>query len=228
MESSVDAVLFDIDNTLCSYRRTSGDILPLAFDSVGVDPFFAAEEYVDRYSEFADDSDGIRDLRERCFATFARERGHDPDTGRAVARAFAAERDHTNVEYCPGARETLSTLDGEVALAAVTNGAPEMQSAKLKGLGLGDFFETVVYAGYDTPSKPAAEPFHLAVDALNVTPERTLHIGDSLSSDIAGGHRAGVQTAWVHGRDVEPAVDPDPTPDYAFSTVGDLCRRWEH
>jgi HAD superfamily hydrolase (TIGR01549 family) len=227
MQSSVDAVLFDIDNTLCSYRRTSGDILPLAFESVGVDHFFTAEEYVDRYNEFADESDGIRDLRERCFAAFASERGYDTDVSRAVARAFAAERDHSNVEYCPGARETLSALDGEVPLAAVTNGAPEMQSAKLDGLGLGDFFETVVYAGYDAPAKPSAEPFHLALDALDATPDRTLHVGDSLSSDIAGGHRAGVQTAWVHGEHDQPTAEPDPTPDYSFSTVEELRRLWE-
>lgn len=226
MRSSVDAVLFDIDGTLCTYRRGSGDILPLAFDSVGIDPFFTAEEYADRYREFTDESDGIRDLRERCFATFADERGYHPDVGRAVARAFAAERDHTNVEYCPGARETLSVLDGDVALAAVTNGAPEMQAAKLDGLGLGEFFETVVYAGYDAPAKPAPEPFHLALDALGVAPDRTLHVGDSLESDIAGGHRAGVRTAWVHGENDSP-TEPDPTPDYTFSTVEELRRLWE-
>ncbi len=224
MESSVDTVLFDIDDTRCSYRRSGGEILPLAFEQAGVDPFFTVEEYIDRYREFTAESDDMRDLRERCFATFAAERGHNPDVGRAVARAYESERDHTDVQLCPGARETLTLLDGEVALAAVTNGAPEMQSVKLDTLEFDTFFETVVHAGYDTAPKPDPVPFHTALDHLGVAPEQALHVGNSLASDIAGGRRAGVQTAWIHG-DSDP-TKADPQPDYALSTVGELRSLW--
>ncbi|WP_302081153.1 HAD family hydrolase [Salinibaculum rarum] len=225
MQSSVDAVLFDIDDTLCSYRRSGGEILPLAFEQVGVEPFFTVDEYVDRYREFTAASEDMNDLRKRCFATFAAERGHDPAVGRAVARAYESERDHTNVQFCPGARETLAMVDGDVAVAAVTNGAPEMQAAKLDTLGIADYFQTVVHAGYDTAPKPDPDPFHAALDHLDVTPERTLHVGNSLASDVAGGQRAGVQTAWVHG-DTDPA-GADPKPDYTLSTVGELRRLWK-
>jgi putative hydrolase of the HAD superfamily len=225
MQSSVDAVLFDIDDTLCSYRRSGSDILPLAFEQAGVDPFFTVDEYIDRYREFTAESDDMRDLRERCFATFATERGHDPDVGRAVARAYEAERDHTNVRLCPGARETLAMLDGEVALAAVTNGAPEMQSVKLDTLGFDNVFETVVHAGYDTAPKPDPDPFHAALDHLDVAPGRALHVGNSLASDITGGRRAGVKTAWIHG-DSDPA-EADPRPDYTLATVGELRQFWQ-
>lgn len=217
MTARVEAVLFDIDDTVCEYRRTGGDILPIAFERVGVEPFFSVEEYVARYSDFLDDSDSVRDLRERCFAALARDRGRDPETGRAVARAFADERDHTAVRFRPGARETLDALHGELPLAAVTNGSPGMQSQKLDALGV-DHFETVVHAGYDTPAKPAAEPFYHALDALGVPPERTVHVGNSLSSDVAGARAAGVGAVWL--REETPVVDPEP--DYVLDSVDEL------
>jgi FMN phosphatase YigB (HAD superfamily) len=128
MTPPVGAVLLDIDDTLCAYYRTAEDLLPVAFDRAGVEEFFTAQEYVARYDDFADDSDGVADLRERCFAAIARDQGRDPAVGRRVARAYADERDHTAVRPLPGAREALDQLDGVVPLGAVTNGAPETQS----------------------------------------------------------------------------------------------------
>lgn len=220
MTDAVDAVLFDIDDTICTYQRSGEEILPVAFETVGVDPFFTVEEYIDRYREFVGQSDTMSDLRQRCFAAFARERGHDPAVGREIALAYAAERDHTAVEFCPGARETLRRLASEVPLAAVTNGSPDMQSVKLDALGITDHFETVVHAGYDAPPKPEPEPFHDALDALGVRPGRTVHVGNSLASDVAGGRRAGVQTAWVTNG--SNGNDPDPEPDYVLDSVDDL------
>jgi FMN phosphatase YigB (HAD superfamily) len=69
MATQVEAVLFDVDNTLCEYHRT------------------------------ADESGDVQDLRERCFAAIAADRGRDPDVGRAVARAYATERDRVGGDH---------------------------------------------------------------------------------------------------------------------------------
>lgn len=213
-----DAVLFDLDDTLVEYERGQAELLAAAFDDVGVDPFFDAAEYVRRFDEFADDADGVDDLRRNCFAAIAAERDRDPGTGRAVADAYAAERDHSRVRLLPGALDALDAVS-EHRVGLVTNGAREMQRQKLEGAGLDGRFETVVYAGADTPSKPHPEPFRRATAALGVDPERTLHVGNSLSSDVAGAHAAGVRSAWV------PADDgtPDPEPDYAFENLREFA-----
>jgi len=218
--TEVEAVLFDIDDTLCRYHRTATDLLPVAFERAGVDPFFDPETYVERYNEFADESTDVVDLRKRCFAAIARERGRDPEEGRAVARAYAAERDHTNVSPCPGAREALEALHGSVPLAAVTNGSPEMQATKLRTLDLAGYFETVVHGGYDAPAKPAPDPFYDALDAVDARPTRTVHVGNSLSSDVAGAKRAGLQAVWYARED---STDPDPQPDYVVESMCDLA-----
>ncbi len=225
MNERPKAVLFDVDNTICEYRRSGAELLDIAFDRVGVDHFFTKREYNARYSEFTDESENMEDLRERCFATFARERGYDPEVGREVARVYAANRDHGNVQFLGGARETLETLRGEVPLAAVTNGAPAMQSVKLDALGIDDYFETIVHAGYDTPAKPSPKPFQTALASLDVSPDRAVHVGDSLGTDIAGAHAAGIGSAWLPGDDT-PA-NPDPQPDYVLDSLLELTRLWE-
>jgi putative hydrolase of the HAD superfamily len=215
----LDAVLFDVDDTLCRYRRSGAEILEAAFERTGHEPFITLEEYHDRYAEFVDDSDSMVDLRERCFAAIADDRGRDPDAGRVIADAYAAERDHANVEPLPGVDEALEAVDGVgLPVGVVTNGSPGMQSQKLEALGLDDAFDVVVHAGYEAPAKPHPEPFETALSALSASPERTLHVGNSLGSDIAGAHAAGVGSVWVPDSD-EPA---DPEPDYTLSTLGEF------
>lgn len=218
MTDALDAVLFDVDGTLCEYRRGTVELLSAAFDRAGVEQFFSATEYEARFGEFVDESDDMRDLRRRCFAAIASDCGRAPEVGRSVARAYAAERDHANVTFLGGAREALEILDTTHRLGAVTNGAPEMQSAKLDALGV-DCFETVIYAGYDAPAKPDPAPFETALDSLGVSADRALYVGNSLGDDVTGAHAAGLDAAWV--RDGE-SVDPNPTPEYVLDSPGEL------
>ena len=214
-----DAVLFDVDDTLCRYRRSGAALLAAAFDRAGHEPFITAEEYHDRYPEFVDDSDSMRDLRAQCFAAIADEKGYDPSVGRRVAAAYADERDHGNVEPQPGVDEALSALS-DLPLGVVTNGAPAMQSAKLAALGLGEAFDVVVHGGYDAPAKPSPEPFHQALSSLDASPGRTYHVGNSLSSDVAGARAAGVRAVWL----ADGTARPEPEPDHTVDALADVPR----
>jgi len=222
-DGRIEAVCFDLDDTLCTYRQSGADLLETAFDAVGVDPFFTVEDYHARYSEFVAESDDVTDLRSNCFAAFARDRGQDPSTGRAVARAYAAERDHRAVDPTPGAIEAVERLGEDHAVALVTNGDPGMQGAKLDALGLADAFEAVVHAGYDTPPKPEPDPFHHVLADLDVAPGRAVHVGNSLHSDVPGAKRAGLRAAWYTGGEVGGGTDPDPVPDYRLDSMHDLA-----
>jgi putative hydrolase of the HAD superfamily len=221
MPAPVEAVLFDIDDTVCEYHRSTSEVLSVAFDRADVEPFFDTAEYVARYNEFAEESEDVADLRTRCFAALARERGRDPEAGRRVARAYAAERDHTAVRFLPGAREALDSLYGTVPLGAVTNGAPEMQATKLRTLDATGYFETVVHGGYDAPAKPDPEPFEAALSALGVEPARAVHVGNSLASDVAGATNAGVTAAWLEN-DKSGVHETGPEPDHVLDSMADL------
>lgn len=193
----VRAVTLDLDDTLVSYRRSPGEVLDDAFESVGVEPLFPVEAYYDRFEEFAEQTDSMAELRRKCFATLATERGHDAETGRTVAAAFADERDHGNVAWCRGAEEFLDTLDERaIPYAVVTNGPPDAQRQKLDAVGLSERVETVVFAGHDCPAKPDPEPVERAVEILGADAARVVHVGDS-ASDVGSARAAGVGAVLV-------------------------------
>jgi HAD superfamily hydrolase (TIGR01549 family) len=217
--TDVRAVLFDLDDTLCRYRRPGSEVLAAAFERVGVDPLFPVAAYYDRYAEFRGITDDAVTLREEAFAAIAADRGHDPSLGRAVADAYTAERDQTNVEPLPGAADAVVSLAHSYRVALVTNGAPGMQAEKLSALPFADRFETVVHGGYDAAAKPDPEPFHVALDALAVPADRAVHVGNSLSSDVAGAHAAGVGSVWLDDGTTDPERDADPRPDHRVDSL---------
>lgn len=212
------AVLFDLDDTLCSYRRSVSEVLAASFDDVGVDAFFEAADYFGRYDDYLDETDGIDGLRATCFADLAAERGRSPDLGRAVAEAYARERDQTNVDLLPGAAEAVEHLGRDHRLGLVTNGAPDMQRTKLDAVDLADAFETVVFAGHDAPRKPDPTPFDRALSDLGVDHDHAVHVGNSPTSDVAGARAAGVRSVWLR----EEGRSPDRRPDWVVDSLAEL------
>jgi len=219
MTPSIDAVTLDLDDTLVEYERPSSEVLAVAFEHADVEELFTASDYFARFDDFIEPGITVERLRSNCFAAIAEARGHDPELGRAVADEFALERDQSRVRFLPGARAALDALAAAHRLAIVTNGAPEMQRQKLAAVGLDEWVDEVVYAGYDLPAKPRPEAFHHVLDRLGVTPERAAHVGNSLDSDVRGAKAAGLTAVWVPA---DPAVTPDPVPDYAFESLADL------
>lgn len=221
MADSIEAVLFDLDGTLCRYRRSAAEVLEIAFERAGVGPVFEPAAYYARYREYLERSTGLADLYERCFGDLAVEAGRDRADGVAVARAFREERDQRNVEPLPGAMAVLESLAAEYPLGLITNGLPGMQRQKLEAVGLAESFETIVYAGYDAAPKPDPEPFSVALEALDSTPERAVYVGNSLSSDVAGARAAGLQSIWIPA-DADATSTPNPEPDYVLESLSDL------
>lgn len=223
MTDTVEAVLFDLDDTLCRYEQSADEVLSDAFDAVGVDPFFDGEEYTSRFEEFLDAGTEIAAIREASFATFAEEAGRDPALGRRVADAYAQRRDPRGVAFLDGARHTLEVLDERYRIGMVTNGDPTLQAPKLDALGIRDYFEVVVHGGVDAPYKPDPEPFYLALGEMGVAPDRAVHVGNSLEADVAGAHAAGLESVWY--ADGTAAVDADPEPHYVVGSLHDVAAR---
>ncbi|MFB6162689.1 MAG: HAD family hydrolase [Halococcoides sp.] len=215
--SGVEAVLLDLDDTICEYRRSADDILAVAFDRVGVEPFFDGQTYYEQFVEHTDEGESVEAIRRVTFADLAREAGHDPATGRAIADAFAAERDHRNVRFLPGADRAIERLADRYSLGLVTNGGPDMQTQKLDGLGIADRFDATVFAGTDADPKPAPDPFHRALGALDVPADRAVHVGNSLVSDVPGAQAAGIEAAWL-----ADGSDHAGRPDYVLDSMAEL------
>lgn len=74
--------------------------------------------------------------------------------------------------------------------------------------------------------KPRPEIFEAVAAALGLPPREILHVGDSLSADIAGAAAVGMRTVWLTRRIREPeaalARHAGPRPDFALDDLRDL------
>ena len=88
--------------------------------------------------------------------------------------------------------DTLAKLAQKWPLVAITNG-----NAQPELFGLGDYFEFVLRAGPDGRSKPFNDMYHLAAEKLALPLGEILHVGDDLTTDVAGAIRCGMQACWI-------------------------------
>ena len=98
----IEAILFDLDDTLVQYERSPGEVLRASFEIIGSDPMFSVQDYYARYDKFVETCESMDELRSECFAALADENGYERQQGRDVADTFSSERDQTNVKLCYG------------------------------------------------------------------------------------------------------------------------------
>lgn len=216
---ATETVLFDLDATLCEYRQDAADVLAAAFDAVGAEPFCDPPTLWSAADDVPDADDDVH-FMEQAFGLAAERNGGDPARTCALAEAYSDAIDHSDVRLRDGARAALDAVREDYRVGLVTNGGRPAQEEKLDALGLHDAFETVVYAGDMTPPKPDPAPFHHALDDLGATADRAVHVGDSLSADVAGARAAGLGAVWVPHED---AGTPDEhAPDHTLETPEEL------
>jgi pyrophosphatase PpaX len=92
----------------------------------------------------------------------------------------------------------LEELHRHVKLGLVTNTPPSIANFELDVFGLRRHFDSLVILGHVEQhiAKPEPDGFLRCLGELGISPVNALMVGDS-SSDIIGGHRAGVATVLV-------------------------------
>lgn len=90
---------------------------------------------------------------------------------------------------------TLKKLAQRYPLAVITNG-----NADPTLFGLAGYFTFVLRSGPDGRAKPYQDLYQLACQRFGVAPERILHVGDDLTTDVAGALCSGLQACWINDR----------------------------
>ncbi len=219
-----DTLLFDIDNTLLDFDANEADSFKHMLADLG-------EEYSDElYESYHKLNQGIWKQIERKeltveegvntrFATLMREYGKEVD-GREWERVY---RQYLNrgTQLMPDVREVLDELKKSYRLYIITNGTADTQIRRMKGAGLTDYFEEMFLSQDIGSGKPSPEFFdHVKSHIPGFDPSKTLVIGDSLTSDIKGGHDAGLDTCWIT-RDTD-AMPEDVMPTYIIHKLTDI------
>jgi putative hydrolase of the HAD superfamily len=210
-----DAVLFDLDGTLCERTQDVRPVYDAAFERAGVERFGSLTELWGAIDGPPDPNDYVGQLA-AGFARLAAKRNRRVDT-LALATAFRAGLDYTQVSYLPEAEAVLARAAEASSVGIVTNGPSDRQVVKLAALGL-DGIEPTVCAGDMARRKPHVDPFERALAELGVPAERALYVGNSLEYDVAGAHNAGLRSAWLDDGD----GPGDYHPDHVLDSLADL------
>ncbi|MTH47593.1 5-amino-6-(5-phospho-D-ribitylamino)uracil phosphatase YigB [Intestinirhabdus alba] len=135
----------------------------------------------------------------------------------AAAVNFAKWR--SRVEVPQATHDTLKRLAAKWPLVAITNG-----NAQPELFGLGDYFKFVLRAGPDGRSKPFSDMYLLAAEKLNLPIGEILHVGDDLTTDVAGAIRCGMQACWLRpeNADLMHAADSRLLPHLEISRLASL------
>ncbi|MEE8045247.1 MAG: HAD family hydrolase [Dehalococcoidia bacterium] len=88
-------------------------------------------------------------------------------------------------------------------------------------IGLAGIFHHIAYSNELGIAKPDRLIFDVTLRTLGAPPERALHVGDNLHTDVAGAAAIGMSTVWVKG-DAWPEPKMTAKPDFTIETVLEL------
>ena len=85
-------------------------------------------------------------------------------------------------------------------MGIITDGCPKRQNKKIKLLGIGKFFEVVIFAK-ESEAKPSSKPFLTALNKINISPQDAFYVGDNPLVDFMGAKRLGMKTIRIKTRE---------------------------
>ncbi len=217
-----ELICFDLDGTLVDTAGEIAAAVNMALESHGV-----ARRSLEEITLLmgAGTAELMRRLLERVFA----DQPQLAQTVRPAAvlqtldAAYGATTGTLAQPYA-GCADVLARLKAAgLRLACVTNKELRHAMAVLRVTQLDAYFDLTVGGDSLPEKKPHASVLRHVAAALGTTPERTAHVGDSLT-DVLAARNAGV-TAWAvpygynAGRPIAEAQ-----PDHIFQSLGDVAR----
>lgn len=95
--------------------------------------------------------------------------------------------------------EIIKSLKGKYLQYAVTNGALNVQTKRLKNSGFDKIFDGVFISDEVGFEKPSREFFDYVFSCIpKCEKSEIIIVGDSLTSDMLGGNNAGIVTCWYN------------------------------
>lgn len=213
------AYFFDFDHTLFDSDASESLAFHHALTSNGVtvdSDLFSAYKQINS-TLWGEVEAGVRaptDVRTLRFIRLIEHASLDLDA-LSLADAFTSGMQESGELY-PDAVDVLTALRANGPVVMITNAISEIQRRRIERLGIEPLFDAIVISSEVGVSKPAGGIFDHAFEALG-TIERsaTLMVGDSLTSDMAGGVAAGLATCWYNPkgktRDPSLAIDHEVT-----------------
>ena len=214
-------LLFDADGTLFDYDKAEGTALRTTFEALGL-------AYETRYAQiyrringdiwldFESGRISQESLRTKRFELLFDAIEIDCDPG-GFSKAYLANL-ALATDLVEGAEDVVKSLHGRVGLLLITNGLADVQRPRFARSTVGQYFSDVVISEEVGAAKPDPAIFEVAFAKMGLPKkEDVLIVGDSLTSDIRGGHSYGIDTCWFN-----PGRKPSDCSVVAHYEIGEL------
>ncbi len=202
-ELRVKAITFDLGDTLVSGKLDLGGfhtaLLSLLRQRVGeLEPRDLQSAIDAAFVNLAEtQADGSEMKIEEVFR-FALERLGCTAEDALLSRIKEEHKAYTTTTIYPGVEDVLHGLSGRYPLGMVCNTISDLPNDIVSTRGWGKYFKAVVLSRDAGFRKPRPEIFYRALDILEVEGEESVHVGDSLVSDVAGALTVGATPVWVN------------------------------
>ena len=144
--------------------------------------------------------------------------GEDPALAESAFEVFFEHR--MRVELFADALPALEYLSQRFPIVAISNG-----NADVARVGIGAHFSASLSAHLFGVGKPDVRIFQAAAQAVGVTPDELLHVGDDPALDVLGALDAGMQTVWLNRGDVDWRHERKP--HVSVTSLKHLCAMFE-
>ena len=134
--------------------------------------------------------------------TIVKQLGLGCDVDELISSQFAYQR---APDLVPGAAALLKAMRLPIAIISNVDAAPLEDALTYTSLTP----DVVVTSESARSYKPRPEPFEEALRGLGSEAARTLHVGDSIVSDVVGASELGIPVAWVNRRHQPPGPAPE-------------------
>lgn len=207
----MEFLFLDLDDTILDFHRAERIALSKTLACFGVEP---EEAVLERYHiinrqhwEALERGELTREeVLEGRFRVLFEQLGR-PVEARAVTRAYEKNLGQGHY-FLPRAQEAVEHLSKKYRLFLASNGTASVQHSRLTSAGLYPYFEQVFISQEMGCNKPSREYFERCFAKIpGFDPQRAMMVGDSLTSDILGGIRAGIKTCWVNPNHTPPRED---------------------
>lgn len=196
-------LLFDLDGTLLDYAAAEARALEATLVDAGLEPSATVTADYRRINA------GHWAALERGETTQARlrvARWEDLLAAHGFADTDPSEVADAYIRHLAAGSQLLEDAEPVMAdlardhhLALITNGIADVQRPRVAASGLTAHAEVLVISDEVGAAKPDAAIFDAAFAAMDAPGrEEVLMVGDSLTSDIAGGAAYGLDTVWFN------------------------------
>lgn len=192
---SLNAVLFDLDQTLLDRTTSLIKFLDWQFDVFDLQDVVVKTAWIERFIALDDNGKVWKD---RVYASLISEFSIAQVNSQDLLKSYVHDFQKFATPF-PHITQAIQTLKQEgYILGLISNGRSPFQEHNFQALGLASQFSCILVSEAIGLRKPDPAIFLQACQMLNLTPQCCVFVGDNECADIEGANAVGMRTIFFH------------------------------